>query len=111
MQLKINPTESKKATKSGSLQGMSNPLRKIIIPMNLLVMRANLPENDPEKLQFIKLVTPAVHSSGPGHQGRNYSSFVGWVTVGARVQIFNVGELMVYLITQTATKSPANINI
>jgi hypothetical protein len=49
----VNPTKGKKAIESGSLQGRSYPLRKIRVPMNLLVMIAIVPESDSEKLQFI----------------------------------------------------------
>jgi hypothetical protein len=112
MQLKVNPTKGKKATKSGSLQGMCNPLRKIKVPMNLLVMTAILPESDLEKLQFIMQVTPAAHSSGPVHQGRNYGLFVGWVVVGVRVWIeINVGKYLRYISSHREPQSPTNINI
>jgi hypothetical protein len=53
MEMKVSPTgEKKKATKTSSLQGRRNPLRKITVPLNLLVMTLILSESHPEKLQF-----------------------------------------------------------
>jgi hypothetical protein len=47
MEMKVNPTKRRKATKSGSLKSGRNLLREITVPTNLPVMTVILPESDP----------------------------------------------------------------
>jgi hypothetical protein len=109
--LNIVPTKGRKVNECGVVQ-----LTKIWMTgegsVHMLVVVTILFEDIPQEHQLSLQAVFITNNSGPVHQSRKCSSFIGWVKVGLGVEVaIGVFGLVIHFVAQRAIRSLVNIYI